>query len=49
VEFPDLWPLSIPDHGSRDLSRGTKNSILTQLEEDLLAWDEKITSEEGAT
>lgn len=46
-EFPTLRPLSIPDHGGKDLAIGTKNSILNQLEDDQIAWDEKITSEEA--
>jgi hypothetical protein len=41
-EFPTLPPLSIPDHAGRDLARGTKASILDQLEEDVLAWEEKL-------
>lgn len=42
--FP-LYPLSIPDHGGgKDLANGTKNSILNQLEDDILAWDERLSS-----
>lgn len=37
-----VLPLSIPHHGGRDLADGTKNSILNQLEDDLLAWEEKL-------
>jgi hypothetical protein len=38
--FPFLQALSIPVHGgSGDLKKGTKNSILTQLEEDIAEWD----------
>ena len=36
-EFLDLWPLSIPHHGSSDLSVSTRNSILNQLEDDIMA------------
>lgn len=39
-EHFDLPPLSIPRHGGRDLPVGTRNSILNQLEEDVLAWEE---------
>ncbi len=45
-EFQDLRPLSIPDHGGKDLSPGVKNSILNQLEDDLICWDERITQQE---
>ena len=52
-EFPDLFVLSIPDHGGRDLAVGTKNSILDQLEDDIAAWEARFanghdTEEEGA-
>jgi len=40
--FDHLPPISIPDHGGRDLTIGTRNSILNQLEDDLLAWDESL-------
>lgn len=33
--FPDLRPLSIPHHGSKDLNRITANNILDQLELDI--------------
>jgi hypothetical protein len=33
--FPDLRPLSIPRHGSKDLNRITANNILDQLELDI--------------
>jgi hypothetical protein len=49
VEFAELYPLAIPDHGGRDLAVGTKNSILDQLEEDILAWEERIGSDEDMT
>jgi len=45
TEFVDLFPLSIPHHGGRDLPPGTKRSILDQLEGDLLAWEEKLGDE----
>ncbi len=41
-----LFPLSIPHHGGRDLPVGTKNSILDQLEDDLLAWEEELSEED---
>jgi hypothetical protein len=46
VEFAELYPLSIPDHGGRDLAIGTKNSILDQLEDDILAWEERIADDD---
>ena len=42
----NLWPLAIPRHGGRDLSVGTKNSVLDQLEEDIFAWEEKLSEED---
>jgi hypothetical protein len=45
-DFPKLYVLSIPDHGSKDLPVGTRNSILDQLEDDILAWEELIQAEE---
>ena len=44
--FPELRPLSIPDHGGKELPTGTKYSILNQLEDDYIAWDEKLTEDE---
>ena len=38
----DVDPLSIPHHGGRDLAPGTKNSILAQLEEDIVALEKKL-------
>lgn len=38
-KFPTLRPVSIPDHGGKDLATGTKNSILDQLEDDLNEWN----------
>jgi hypothetical protein len=46
-EFDDLRPLSIPHHGGRDLPKGTRNSILDQLEEDLIHWEERLLNEEA--
>jgi len=45
--FPDLRPLSIPHHGSRDLNRFTAGSIIDQLELDLERWEEVMASEEA--
>lgn len=42
VEFDHLYVLSIPRHGGKDLAIGTKNSILDQLEDDVLAWEERV-------
>ena len=41
---PDLgvFPLSIPHHGGEDLQIGTKNNILNSLEDDLLAWEDRL-------
>jgi hypothetical protein len=47
-DFLDLRPLSIPHHGGKDLAPGTKRSILNQLEDDLISWDERLTEEELA-
>jgi hypothetical protein len=46
-EFADLYALSIPDHGGKDLAIGTKNSILNQLEDDIFAWEERLEGEEN--
>jgi hypothetical protein len=40
--FPNLRPLSIPRHGSKDLSRITANIILDQLEIDIEQFEEYI-------
>jgi hypothetical protein len=40
--FPDLCPLSIPHHGSKDLNRITANKILDQLEIDIDKFAELI-------
>lgn len=46
AEF-ELYPLAIPHHGGRDLATGTKNSVLSSLEEDLLAWEERLNENGG--
>jgi hypothetical protein len=40
--FPDIRPLSIPHHGSKDLNRITAKSILDQLELDIDKFEELI-------
>ena len=40
--FNDLFALSIPHHGGKDLPTGTKNRILDQLGDDILAWEETL-------
>ena len=45
--FPELYPLSIPHHGSHDLNRFTAGSILDQLENDLERWEEAMESEDA--
>jgi hypothetical protein len=35
------YPLSIPHH-SKDVPKGTTNSILSVFEEDILAWENKL-------
>jgi HicA toxin of bacterial toxin-antitoxin, len=40
--FPDLRPLSIHPHGSKDLNKYTANSILDQLELDIDKFEELI-------
>ena len=46
LEFQHLRPLSIPDHGGRDLSPGVLRATVNQLEDDLNSWDERITQQE---
>lgn len=46
IEFESLFPLAIPHHGGRDLAPGTRNSILDQLEDDVLAWEERLANNE---
>jgi hypothetical protein len=45
--FPELRPVSIPHHGSRDLNRFTAGSIIDQLELDLERWEQDMESEEA--
>jgi hypothetical protein len=44
-ELP-VHPLSIPHHGGRDLRPGTRNSILNVLEDDVIAWEERLGPED---
>jgi len=44
--FPDLRPVSIQRHGSRDLNRFTAGTILDQLEMDVERWAEEIGPDE---
>ena len=46
-EFGNLYALSIPHHGSKDVLVGTKNSILDQLEDDIIAWEVRLDEEES--
>jgi hypothetical protein len=48
TEFGDLFVLSIPRHGGRDLSLGVQRSILDQLEDDVFAWEEWLGDDEEA-
>jgi len=43
-EWPGVYPVSIPHHGGKDIPPGTVNSILDQLEEDLLALEVKFAN-----
>ncbi|MGX9431413.1 MULTISPECIES: hypothetical protein [Bradyrhizobium] len=45
-QFPDLFPLAIPDHGGKDISPGVQRQLLNLLEEDVLRWEEVLESEE---
>jgi hypothetical protein len=40
VQFPELRPVSIPHHGSRDLSPGVQRNILESFYEDIGAWED---------
>jgi hypothetical protein len=40
--FPDLRPISIPHHGSKDLNKITANIILDQFELDIEKFEECI-------
>jgi hypothetical protein len=48
TEFDHLYPVSIPRHGARTVSIGTKNSILDQLEDDIQAWDMRLEDEDDS-
>lgn len=48
-EFVGLVPISIPHHGGKDIARGTKNSILDQLEDDLIAWEEYLDEQDDTS
>ena len=37
-----VYPLAIPHHGGKDLPPGTRNNILNMLEEDLMAWEDRL-------
>jgi hypothetical protein len=50
VYFPELPVLSIPHHGGgRDLSPRVQRSVLDQLEDDLLAWENQLDDEQKDT
>lgn len=40
ADFPHLRPLSIPHHGSKDVSPFVLKNVLNQLELDISAWAE---------
>lgn len=40
-------PITIPDHAGRDIKRGTAKGILSQLEEDVARWEQRLKDEEG--
>jgi hypothetical protein len=42
VPFPELYPVSIPHHGSQDLGKFTARAIIDRLELDLERWAEEI-------
>lgn len=46
IPFPYLRPLAIPHHGGRDLAKGTRNSILAQLEDDVSEWDQRADDDD---
>ena len=46
TEFDELYVLAIPHHRGRDLSPGVRNSVLAQLEDDILAWEEKLLEDD---
>jgi hypothetical protein len=43
--FANLYPLTIPHHGGKDLASATKKNILAQLEQDVLAWEMHLDDE----
>jgi hypothetical protein len=43
-DLPGCYPLSIPDHGGKDIPPGTCNSILDQLEGDIIAHETTLSS-----
>jgi hypothetical protein len=42
----DIPVLTIPMHGSKNLKKGTQKSIFIQLEDDFIAWEQKLDYEE---
>lgn len=46
--FERLFPLAIPHHGGRDLAPGTLRSIISQLEEDVAAWEEWLSEQDDS-
>jgi predicted nucleic acid-binding OB-fold protein len=44
--FASARPISIPDHGSRNLSPIVKKNVLNDLEEDILRFQEMLRKEE---
>jgi hypothetical protein len=44
--FPNVNPLSIPNHGAKDFRPGTQKSMLNQLEEDIAAWELKLKDDD---
>jgi hypothetical protein len=45
-ELQEVFPVSIPKHGTRDLAPGTQRSILDALEEDVLVFEEQLPNDE---
>lgn len=45
-ETLDRMPISIPNHGGKDLNRFTARNIINSLEADVEAWEERIKAEE---
>jgi hypothetical protein len=44
--FEHLRPLSIPDHGGRDLSKTVRSCALKLLEDDVAAWEAWLVQNE---